>query len=330
MDDFFKKRKQEQEDFRLAKELADKEQEAAKPLTEEQIKEREEQLKKDEELARSLSDSDGESEEPAAPPPTRMHSLNELIPPGNTAREATLPPIPDTNADEELARRLQEEEEEAAAAEVEQERNQEIRRQQAQANEGPFAFPFPYPSIIPRATMPARRGLTDEQRSLMAMMSLMGLGSNQPVMFSNAPNARPGLVGNMRSVPFPLVFPGYSAQDERVATLPPHLQRVVRGDGPADYESLLALEELLHPVNRGATQETLQVLPTHKYHASATLSNDESKTKCGICLADYEEGEELKTLTCLHSFHSGCVDKWLAINKVCPVCRKEIDVGNAQ
>ena len=42
---------------------------------------------------------------------------------------------------------------------------------------------------------------------------------------------------------------------------------------------------------------------------------------CGVCLSPFEEGDELRTLPCLHHFHSSCVDRWLALKPLCPECR---------
>jgi len=96
------------------------------------------------------------------------------------------------------------------------------------------------------------------------------------------------------------------------------LQHVMRGHD--SYEDLLALGEILQPVSRGATKEQISSFPTRNYLKKSI----EGTQQCGICLSEYEEGEELKTLNCVHSFHSHCIDKWLHINKMCPVCRAEI------
>lgn len=91
---------------------------------------------------------------------------------------------------------------------------------------------------------------------------------------------------------------------------PSGMMRVIRSSPQADsYESLLHLEELIGGVNRGASEESLESIPTRKF-TSGSIAKEEAK--CGICLGDYEEGEELKTLPrCLHHFHSHCIDKWL-------------------
>lgn len=45
---------------------------------------------------------------------------------------------------------------------------------------------------------------------------------------------------------------------------------------------------------------------------------------CVICLGEYEEGEEVRMLPCMHLFHAPCVDQWLRVNRVCPVCKHDV------
>ena len=45
---------------------------------------------------------------------------------------------------------------------------------------------------------------------------------------------------------------------------------------------------------------------------------------CCICLAKYADNEELRELPCCHFFHVECVDKWLKINALCPLCKFEV------
>jgi hypothetical protein len=107
-----------------------------------------------------------------------------------------------------------------------------------------------------------------------------------------------------------------------VENLPPELYQMMQGESDTSYESLLQLAERLQPVSRGASTEQIDQLPTRVYTEGSMPAEE---AKCGVCLSDYEKGEELRTLPgCVHSFHKECIDKWLQINKVCPVCRHEI------
>lgn len=61
-------------------------------------------------------------------------------------------------------------------------------------------------------------------------------------------------------------------------------------------------------------------IPTHKYHKAIALAGDDGL--CSVCLCEFEEGEELRTLPeCLHSFHAPCIDMWLYSHQNCPMCR---------
>lgn len=45
---------------------------------------------------------------------------------------------------------------------------------------------------------------------------------------------------------------------------------------------------------------------------------------CCICLAKYADNDNLRELPCSHFFHMECVDKWLKINALCPLCKCEV------
>jgi len=50
---------------------------------------------------------------------------------------------------------------------------------------------------------------------------------------------------------------------------------------------------------------------------------------CSVCCETYQSGEKLRILRChpSHHFHSDCIDRWLAFNATCPLCRKPIQGG---
>ncbi|KAF3433731.1 hypothetical protein FNV43_RR24834 [Rhamnella rubrinervis] len=67
---------------------------------------------------------------------------------------------------------------------------------------------------------------------------------------------------------------------------------------------------------------TVQLIPAHKYQKGMNMVGDDGV--CAVCLGEFEEGEELRTLPeCSHSFHVPCIDMWLYSHPNCPVCRTE-------
>ena len=50
------------------------------------------------------------------------------------------------------------------------------------------------------------------------------------------------------------------------------------------------------------------MLPKTKFHKPAGESNiDDAEVKCLVCMMEYEEQEEILTLTCFHKFHGDCI-----------------------
>ncbi|KAK5795369.1 RING-H2 finger protein ATL52-like [Gossypium arboreum] len=67
---------------------------------------------------------------------------------------------------------------------------------------------------------------------------------------------------------------------------------------------------------------TSELIPAHKYQKGTGLVDDDGM--CSVCLSQFEEGEELRTLPeCLHSYHAPCIDMWLCSHSSCPMCRTD-------
>ncbi|KMS95432.1 hypothetical protein BVRB_008270 [Beta vulgaris subsp. vulgaris] len=88
------------------------------------------------------------------------------------------------------------------------------------------------------------------------------------------------------------------------------------------YEELMALGEIVGEECRGLSIEEINssISPyNHKFVQSKTIID-----RCVICQIEYEEGEQLVALNCQHPFHTDCINQWLQIKKVCPICSIEI------
>lgn len=51
----------------------------------------------------------------------------------------------------------------------------------------------------------------------------------------------------------------------------------------------------------------------------------DSQTGCMICLSEFQEGEQVTVLPCLHRFHGKpCVTAWLLGHRTCPLCKLDV------
>ena len=110
----------------------------------------------------------------------------------------------------------------------------------------------------------------------------------------------------------------------RIAVSREHLRLMLtdRDFDADDYEQLMALESRNVAKNLGATEAEISRLPTWAWTAgqrSSAASLEERS--CPICLEEFEIGESIRALPCLHKFHPHCVATWLRSNAVCPVCK---------
>ncbi|KAK4576828.1 hypothetical protein RGQ29_027389 [Quercus rubra] len=97
------------------------------------------------------------------------------------------------------------------------------------------------------------------------------------------------------------------------------------------YEELLALGERIGNVSVGLSEETItRQLKTKTYLLSSpninleeAASADQEADSCIICQDDYKSQEKIGILDCGHEYHANCLQKWLLVKNVCPICKSE-------
>ena len=89
-------------------------------------------------------------------------------------------------------------------------------------------------------------------------------------------------------------------------------------------------KKFTHP-NDGPTVHTqMSMVSLKSIQSSLSMKSLFNKDNCPVCLEDFEEGEQIRELACLHWFHSECVDKWLThVSATCPMCKEEFQSSNA-
>ena len=71
-------------------------------------------------------------------------------------------------------------------------------------------------------------------------------------------------------------------------------------------------------------QLPVRTLTASEVRQIAERGADENLSSCLVCLSDYEADEEVRTMPCLHFFHTVCIDKWLSKSISCPICKFDI------
>ncbi len=96
-----------------------------------------------------------------------------------------------------------------------------------------------------------------------------------------------------------------------------------------DLEEDLLLDDLLNneSINKQDSQAILNYLP-NSVIKEVKKNGDNNNTKCVICLSDFQVGDNVSTLPCLHIFHNDCLEKWINQQKWCPICKFDISLNS--
>ncbi|CAF3731915.1 unnamed protein product [Adineta steineri] len=85
------------------------------------------------------------------------------------------------------------------------------------------------------------------------------------------------------------------------------------------HDDLSDHEDDEHYVDLGLSKHLIECYPTTTAEEVSVVG-----ALCDICLNEYKSDDKLRTIPCLHRFHSKCIDKWLKKNSKCPMCRSDL------
>eukprot|EP00039_Didymoeca_costata_P000496 m.45829 g.45829 ORF g.45829 m.45829 type:complete len:492 (-) comp10299_c0_seq1:1484-2959(-) len=77
-----------------------------------------------------------------------------------------------------------------------------------------------------------------------------------------------------------------------------------------------------HIDEEAAMQEARNIIPLLPVRTLDAKNQPDGH--CSVCLDTWAENDELRTLPCLHEFHSHCIDPWLESHRTCPLCARDI------
>lgn len=90
---------------------------------------------------------------------------------------------------------------------------------------------------------------------------------------------------------------------------------------PVPLLFLMALMSQEGRQSNAAGDADIAALPVQTVNDTTHLGE---QTTCRICMDEYKDGEDLKTLPCLHIYHGACIDSWLQRDNSCPICKTPI------
>ncbi|CAN5972803.1 unnamed protein product [Sphagnum jensenii] len=114
-----------------------------------------------------------------------------------------------------------------------------------------------------------------------------------------------------------------------------------------DYDALRALDADNPPGVSAMSDIEINRLPVRNYKAAPVLPTPHSQLRqkssaegeklrldeeltCSICLEQVKDGELVRSLPCVHQFHSMCIDQWLKQQATCPVCKFRLGTSQPQ
>lgn len=62
----------------------------------------------------------------------------------------------------------------------------------------------------------------------------------------------------------------------------------------------------------------------HIFSSNRHQRSGSEGSECTVCMDPFVDGDEVKTLMCMHKFHSHCIDTWLARSMSCPICKYDV------
>lgn len=123
--------------------------------------------------------------------------------------------------------------------------------------------------------------------------------------------------------------PTHGAGVENAAgAVPPSRRFFDDNDFAARMQRALFLQDLMNPAlsrraDPTATSMNMSALPV----SSVSMTSNLLEKECQVCYETYEAGDMVKTLPCLHLYHSQCIDPWLMQKATCPVCLTPINAA---
>jgi len=117
-------------------------------------------------------------------------------------------------------------------------------------------------------------------------------------------------------------LPTFILKGDDVAKLKEDASKSVSSSTPPPSASPASSSRSLTPSSPKPTKPSSS--SSSATNASASTPAESNVRKCAVCLELQLPGQTLRALPCLHNFHIDCIDPWLRIKPVCPICHIDV------
>eukprot|EP00741_Cyanophora_paradoxa_P013311 tig00020684_g12854.t1 len=76
---------------------------------------------------------------------------------------------------------------------------------------------------------------------------------------------------------------------------------------------------------RGGINGYARALVESRTFGEADIATRADQERCAVCLTEYEAGEQMRILPCMHGYHKACIDTWLHQKTTCPMCHFDLN-----
>jgi len=97
----------------------------------------------------------------------------------------------------------------------------------------------------------------------------------------------------------------------------------INNNSPPGYEKT----ELYLPLESAGEAAESEQPKNESNNRGASDSSESNDQECTICMEEFENGENIRYLPCMHYYHQTCIDNWLMRSFTCPRCMESVDVA---
>lgn len=90
--------------------------------------------------------------------------------------------------------------------------------------------------------------------------------------------------------------------------------------GPGNDESNAAENKVMDDKRKARIRGLLEQIPIDIF-----VEGVKGDTECAICMGDFQSGDPIRFLPCMHAYHLQCIDDWLLRSFTCPSCMEPVD-----